>query len=72
MKCPFCGSDEVRAAECLELVYEVGEDGEPADLVNGHEVFEAPGEFYYLCAECDVRWDSDGAELMAPSAMPAP
>jgi len=71
MKCPICGSEDVRAAECLELVYEVGEDGEPADLVNGHEIFEAPGAFYYLCAECEHRWDLLGTALMVPAALPA-
>ena len=71
MKCPACGSDEVRFGECRELVYHLGEDGEPGELINGHEIFEAPGGCYYLCAECDHRWDLDGTVLMVPAALPA-
>jgi hypothetical protein len=71
MKCPSCGSEDIRAAECLELVYDLGEDGEPGELINGHEIFEPPGDCYYLCAECDRRWDLDGTVRMMPAAVPA-
>lgn len=70
MKCPSCGSEEIRAAECLELYYELTEDDRPGDLINGEDIFEGPGRYYFHCEECDHRWDLDGSPLVSPSAVP--
>ena len=72
MTCPECGSDEIRAAECIELVYDIDETAEPADLVNSDEVFDPPGDYYFWCVECDHRWDRDGCALQGPSVIPQP
>lgn len=70
MNCPSCGSLETRTAECLELIYELADDGTPGDLINGDDIFEGPGDFYYLCADCWHRWARDGSPLVEPTAVP--
>ena len=72
ISCPACHSEEVRAADCYEFVFEVGPDGRPADLINAEDVLDGPidDQFYYLCMECDHRWDLHGAALQVPSSVP--
>ncbi|MBI4916074.1 MAG: hypothetical protein HY825_09530 [Acidobacteria bacterium] len=70
MNCPSCASLEVRVAECLELIYELADDGTPADLINGEDISDGPGDFYYLCADCWHRWSRDGSPLVEPTAVP--
>ena len=72
MRCPVCKSEEVCAAECYEIVYELGPDGDPRDLIDAADLLAEPcGEqFYYLCEECDCRWRLDGATLGPPTAIP--
>lgn len=70
MQCPKCNFEEIRVAECFEILYELNEDGTPGDIINDVDFFAGPGDYYYCCVDCWTRWDLEGHLLRGVSAEP--